>query len=600
MMTVPFLTEATIRRYVTAESFSRGERYYEGGAVLSLVQRGYVLHAQVEGSQHEPYHVQVAFGKGGLAGAICDCPYDWGGWCKHIVATLLACLHEPSRIEQRPSLDEVLAGLEQRQLVDLLVHLATRDPHVAEEIGVQIALRQAIPGESEADVSPQDTPTSRTSVDPHPVRHRVRSILRSLDGMRPSEAYWHVGSVVDQVRQLLYDVYGFTDVGDGGKALLLLEAITSEYVKDWTCLDDSDGLASGFLWELGEAWTEAGLVADDLSTQEREEWAQKLTRWQREIGNYGVDDAFDVAQAAILLGWDYSPLQRVLRGEITPMGAWEGEPPWFAAELGLARLRVLDRQERYQEYLHLAQAEGQLDLHVLMLARLGRVQEAVDEGLRYLDKPSQFLALARVLCEQEELVAALQVAEHGLSLHGHKGELAAWLCDLADGMGEAERALDAAEIAFREMPSMVAYQRVRELAGERWPDLREDLLIHLRRLSGHSQSRAQVDVFLHEGLLDDAIAAVEKGADYDLIERVMDAVVEHRPEWVIRAASHQAERIIEAGQSRYYDYAVSWLVRARMAYRAASRETDWQAYLGQIRDRHSRKYKLMRMMEGFG
>jgi uncharacterized Zn finger protein len=41
------------------------------------------------------------------------------------------------------------------------------------------------------------------------------------------------------------------------------------------------------------------------------------------------------------------------------------------------------------------------------------------------------------------------------------------------------------------------------------------------------------------------------------------------------------------------------LERARAAYRAAGREADWQAYLGEIRARHGRKYKLMRMLEGF-
>ena len=146
---------------------------------------------------------------------------------------------------------------------------------------------------------------------------------------------------------------------------------------------------------------------------------------------------------------------------------------------------------------------------------------------------------------------------------------------------------------------MAAYQRVQELAGERWPKLREDLLAHLRRASGYSYSQAQVDVFLHEGLLDDAVAAVEKGAGYDLLERVMDAVVEHRPEWVIGAARRQAERIIEAGQSKYYHHAISWLTRARMAYQAAGREVDWQTYLNEIRTNHGRKYKLMRMLEGF-
>ena len=408
-----------------------------------------------------------------------------------------------------------------------------------------------------------------------------------------------MSSVVDQVRQLLHQVQDFIEAGDGRNALLLLEALTDAYVADWTRLDDSDGFAGEFFEELGATWTEAGLVADDLTSEEREQWAQTLTRWQAEVGDYGVDDVFDAAQAAILQGWDYAPLQRAMQGEITHMDAWEDEAPWYADELAVTRLRVLDRQGRYQEYLHLAQAEGQLGLYVLMLARLDRVQEAVDVGLRFLNQPSQFLALAKVLRERQELEAALRIAERGLTAEGYKSELATWLCDLADGMGEKESAREAAIVAFREMPSLSAYQRVQELANERWLEIREDLLTHLRRTSSYSNSQAQVDVFLHEDLLDDAITAVENGASYDLIEQVMDAVVEYRPEWVIETARRQAERIVEAGQSMYYYHAVSWLKRARKAYQAAGRDVDWRAYLGEIRDRHKRKYKLMQMLEEF-
>ncbi len=606
-MAIPSISEAVIRRQSTPESFSRGERYYGEGAVVSLVQRANVVHAEVEGSQYEPYRVRVTFDEGGIIGAVCDCPYSWGGWCKHIVAVLLACQREPDLIEERPTLEELLAGLDREQLRDLLLRLAANDPYVADEIERQsarsgerqIALNQVTSDKSEPEVSPS-APQRRTPVDPRPIRRQVSGILHSLDRMRPSEAYWNVSSVVDQVRQLLHEVQDFIEAGDGRNALLLLEAITDEYVAGWTGLDDSDGFAGEFFSDLGAAWTEAGLAADELTSEERERWAEKLTRWQAEMSDYGTDDAFDAAQAAILQGWDYPPLQRAMQGETIRVGVWEDEALWYADELVAARLRVLERQERHQEYLHLARAEGQFGLYVLKLARLGRIQEAVEEGLHVLKQPSQFLALAKVLRERQDLTAALRVAERGLTAEGHKGDLAAWLCDLAEGMGEMALALEAATVAFREMPSMVAYQRVQELAGERWPEMREDLLAYLCRASGYASIQAQVDVFLHEGLLDEAIAAVEEGASYDLIERVMDAVVAYRPEWVIGVARRQAERIIEAGQSKYYHHAVNWLRRARMAYQAAGREADWRAYLGEIRDRHSRKYKLMGMLEEFG
>ena len=60
---------------------------------------------------------------------------------------------------------------------------------------------------------------------------------------------------------------------------------------------------------------------------------------------------------------------------------------------------------------------------------------------------------------------------------------------------------------------------------------------------------ARVDVFLHEGLIDDAIKVVQESSGYGLLEQVMDAAIGHRPDWVITAATAQAERIIDAGQA---------------------------------------------------
>ena len=596
-MLIPALSESIIRQQASAESFLRGENYYRRGAVVSLVERGNLLKAKVEGSHYEPYRVGITFDEGGITGAVCSCPYAWGGWCKHIAATLLACLDDPEKTEVRPTLDVLLADLDREQLQSLLLHLATRDPYVADEIEGQIVFLRSVPADSQA---PQaGTPPARhTPVDPQPVRRQVSGILHSLDRMRSSEAYWHVGGVVDQVRQLLNQVQGFVEAGDGRNALILLEAITDEYVEGWLCVDDSDGYAGGFFGELGEIWTEASLVAD-LSPTERKQWAQKLTRWQSEIDDYGVEDVFDAAQAAVIQGWDHPALQRVLQGEITRQGAWEDEAPWYADDLTIARLRVLERQERYQEYLYLAKAEGRMEPYVVMLARLGRVQEAVNEGLQVLNAPDQFLSLAKILREQSELTAALRVAEHGLTLEGSKGLLAAWLRDLADGMGEPERHLEAAMVAFRAIPSMSAYLRVRDLVGEGWPQLREDLLSYLRHSSSVFSAQTHVDIFLHEGLLDDAITAVEKGASYDLLERVMDAAITHRPDWVIQAGRQQAERIMDAGRAKYYHHAVGWLEKARAAYRAAGREVDWQTYLAEVRTHHSRKYKLMGLLKGF-
>ena len=60
-----------------------------------------------------------------------------------------------------------------------------------------------------------------------------------MDRRRSSEAYWHVGAVVDEVLQVLEQVQGFVAAGDGGNALGDLEALTEAYVSNWMELDDS-------------------------------------------------------------------------------------------------------------------------------------------------------------------------------------------------------------------------------------------------------------------------------------------------------------------------------------------------------------------------
>jgi len=56
----------------------------------------------------------------------------------------------------------------------------------------------------------------------------------------------------------------------------------------------------------------------------------------------------------------------------------------------------------------------------------------------------------------------------------------------------------------------------------------------------------------------------------------------------------ETERTIDAATVAFRE------VLSMAAYQAAGRKADWRAYLGGIRDRHSRRYKLMCMLEEFG
>jgi len=358
-MAWPELNEAQIRHYATEETFQRGREYYRQGAVVGLIRRGTMLQAEVEGSRASPYRIRCTFDSPGQVTAICSCPYEWGGWCKHIVAALLACIKEPERIEARPAIEELLGTLKREDLLSILLHLAASDAEMEEDIERQATLLRTTVS-SASPIGTRGAASRRTQPDVTAYRRQVHSAIHSLDRMRASEAYWHVGGVVNEVRQILDKAWDFIKADDGRNALLLLEAITEEYRDTWETPDDSDGEVGDFYEaDLGPAWTEAILTAD-LTEEERELWADKLEEWQREAADYGIDDAFDNAVLAAKEGWDTPLLQHILQGASAEMGSMESAEHRDAlspiSAVTPARLRILERRGRFEAYLRLAKA----------------------------------------------------------------------------------------------------------------------------------------------------------------------------------------------------------------------------------------------------
>ena len=81
-----YLTRSEIRSLCTEQSFERGVKYYEQGRIQELEVDGGDITASVRGS-HD-YDVSVDIDENAIRTA-CNCPYDYAGDGKHIVAVLL-------------------------------------------------------------------------------------------------------------------------------------------------------------------------------------------------------------------------------------------------------------------------------------------------------------------------------------------------------------------------------------------------------------------------------------------------------------------------------------------------------------------------------
>ncbi|WP_228035720.1 SWIM zinc finger family protein [Oculatella sp. LEGE 06141] len=579
------MSEATIRHHTIAQSFERGQGYYRAGSVHSLIQRGDRLLARVEGSEATDYQINVYFDQGGITRATCTCPYDYEGWCKHIVAVLLTCLNQPDRIEHRPALATLLASLNREQLETIVQNIANEQPEWMDAVEVQIALL------TQSKTQKSQKAPRRTTVDPKPIERQVKRIINRY------VEQWNDEPALDEIREIIQKADKFLEQGDGNNALIILGAIVRAYVQDWMNLDGSSGESGAFFEELDDALTEAILSAE-LTTSEFQQWQKELKNWQKEVVDYGVD-SFEMSLTALQQGWEYPPLQEVLQGNITELGAWEDEAPDFADDLAWIRLKILERQGRHQEYLYLAEAEGQTDRYLQMLTKLGRSQEAIALAEQEMSTAGEAWTLAKTLRQQGELKSALNIAMQGLSLGGsnHYG-LAVWASELAEGI-DLEIAFQTRLKAFQLQPSLPDYLKLKELAGHRWDSLQPELLDTLRQSSSSLHAKAKAAIFLEEGLIEDAIATVTQLSSYesDIIHPVMDAAIAHRPDWVIENARPRAESIINAAQAQYYHHALNWLRRVRAAYLQLGQQEEWHRHRTALMQTHTRKHKLVAMLQ---
>lgn len=218
------------------------------------------------------------------------------------------------------------------------------------------------------------------------------------------------------------------------------------------------------------------------------------------------------------------------------------------------------------------------------------------EAQSYLTRPADYLSLAQVLMAQDQSLAALTAAEHGLA----KGELwarrdlASWTAAQAERVGAHALALSAAEIAFlgSRTYALDGYKLAQRLAGEQWPSVRARLLEQMKQ----SYSEYVIDVYLFEGMLVEAMAVMDRLHDSSYLNRVIEATRAQYPDWGIRKCREQAERIMDAGDAKHYDKAAAWLRIARDIHVQHGRQVQWQTYLTGVLDRHGRKYKLVPML----
>jgi len=593
------LTENILRSLSTEQSFERGRQYYRAGVINNATRQGNLLTALCEGSSAPAYRLRVELDQAGVRSASCTCPYDWGGLCKHLVALLLAYIHQPETFSERGPVADLLKDLERGDLVALIENLVSRDPDLydwLETFALQLGAKKS--------VTPQGAPTAPTSkkqkretmVSEQAYRRQVKNILHSLDGRSSSQAYWGVSGMVEQLDDVRRSAVQFLEAGDPQGAITVLLILLQEVADEYETFDDSDGELSDFLDSLGVPLAEAILSAE-LDADERSKLEDKVEQIWDYLSDYGID-GLQVAATALKHGWEdavfasdeESPQEDE---ELDEDDDWDG---YVIDELIAARLNVLERQGRTDEYLDLCLQTREYLRYVIKLLEIGRVDEAVVVAINQLETAESALLVAQRLRDLDRIDDALNVAERGLSLAGRKYDLGCWLGPIQESQGNTDQAILAYRAAFNEMPSLELYQTLKRPCGPRWETIRSQLMDILR---SSANSHVLADVYLFEKEWDAAIRLADQGSawDYRLVEKVAEAVIVHRPDWVIQSSRRQAESLIERTQSKYYPYAARWLAYMKRAYLIKGEPAEWEAYLSNLKSTYVRRPALQKELK---
>ncbi|HSG44320.1 MAG TPA: SWIM zinc finger family protein [Anaerolineales bacterium] len=579
------LTEKQIRDRANAQSFQRGQAYYKSGAIynpaLQATPSGVALTAQCEGSSAPSYRLHVEVDGGGVRLAACTCPYDWGGDCKHIVALLLMYVHQPDEFSEQKSMNDLLAGLEKDALIALILRLVERDPDLYDVLELAIPMAK-ITTTSDA------TRKRQTQVSEETYRKQVNRILKQA---YRGDYYDERGSTpgyVEDLGSILETGMKFLDAGDAEGALIILRVLLEELTEDYDSEMDYDGDLACVIQDIGMPLVEAILSAE-LEPGARQELEGSVQNILDDLDQMiEAEDKLELILAALEYGWDELP------DEETKWEEYDEEYWMVLDELKQARLNVLARRGDDETFLKSAE-RSDAKRYTLKLIELGRLDEAVEASEKLGDTSDAF-TVAQKLREAGRLNDAIALAEKGLEVGGYYlNQLALWLAPLEESQGRTDMALKAYRTAYAESPNIAVYRKIKQLTGKEWE---KDRPVLIQKASERHFQEVVVDIHLEEKDWDAAIKVAEQDRwSFRLLEKVADAVISHRPDWVIRVSLKQSDELIAKTQSKLYPIAARWLERAKDTYQQKGQDAEWQAYIDNLRMTYARRPALQRELK---
>lgn len=453
----------------------------------------------------------------------CTCPYEFGGYCKHIVATLLALAKDYDGIVGRSEsearrLDAALRSMDAEQLRGFLRKEFSRVKGLKERFMIQAT------GETKA---------GGRSVEDY--KEEVGSLYEEASA---EDGYIEYGNEVDF--SPVFDLgERYKERRNFAEAAKVYQAVSEVIAEKMDEVDDSDGYYGDRFWEALEGLSSC---VSSLTGEGKVGYVDYLfDRLVRADPDY-FQDAYDEALRRICVSKeDLERLRKLLEPRL-PGSLPDERGSWH---------------RRYMSFVFLGLQAFILD----GLANLGDDQgktELYDLYGKYYLKDEDFCLLYAERLEKDgKLDEAIEVAEEGLRVYNSQlgVELRHFLDEHYEALPPEKYEENLKRLFYQELDWRY-YERLKKLAGTRWDRTLEELVGHFSSSRGRYDDDGGrdvlIEIYLKEKMFDEALKEVVKARSVRTLSKYYRQLAERYPADYFRAYKELISSDLDRGTGRDY------------------------------------------------
>lgn len=550
------LSTEQIRGLCTSEVFDRAVNYREDDHIVRIDRFGDTVTAAVQGSQPEPYDVEIEpEGSGSDAiTATCTCPYDWGGYCKHIIAILLELSEGDIDLEdERTIVEDLLADAHSEELREFLLNECERDADLRRRLLTRF--------------EEQDTQSF------YDYKKEMSQQYRG------PYTYQYEGPDFSEFHDLA-DTH--RKQGNPLEAATIYRAMTEVRIENMDMVQDY--YADDFEAEL-DAFVEC-IHEADLSREEKREYIEYLfERWASD--DAGVETFSGQYEEAL---WE-------LCADETELAYWrellEAELPDEIPERG-----GIDDETGLLETNGHYRAKWLIETYADLLDTLDDTDALREIYERYyLDNRSFCLRYARLLAEEGDEERAIEIAEEGLDAFSQIADIRRFLADVYADRSPERHKTQLREL-FLQTGNWEYYEELRsKCADNEWETLVADFEADFEESNVHQLTQLYIRekrieeafetvIETARGDVDDALRRQMRDNGLAILSEYRDDVAEYDPETYYEVYEELLEPFLADTTGRkHYQTVIDYLEEMR----ELGFEEEFEEFVERLKEKHSNR-----------